>query len=100
MLTIRVKKRARNPHSLTSEWFRLLRSIREISERGNGEGVTAVTEAEVSGEGSFSLVGVSGEEGNVVGETQDSRGREGTMVGETGLIEGSMALDPDDGGRR
>ena len=35
----------------------------------------------------------------MVRETQESRGREETVVGETGLIEGSMVLDPDDGGR-
>ena len=89
------KQQARNPRSLRSERFRLLRSLRE--------GVTTMTEAEVSG--SLSLVGVSGgregnvvgetwesggREGTVVGETWESGGREGTVVGETGLIEGSI----------
>ena len=55
------KQRARTPHSLRSERFQLLR---EVSERENGEGVTAMTEAEVSG--SLSLLGVSGGVGLVL----------------------------------
>ena len=38
------KQRARTPHSLRSEWFRLLR---EVSERENDEGVTAMTEPQL-----------------------------------------------------
>ena len=44
-----------------------------------------------------------GEVGNVVGETPERGGREETVVGKTGLIEGSMAVhlhrEPDAGGR-
>ena len=44
-----------------------------------------------------------GGEGNVMGETLESGGREGTVVKETGLIEGNMVVDPrrepDAGGR-
>ena len=35
-----------------------------------------------------------GGEGNVMGETLESGGREGTVVRETGLIEGNMVVDP------
>ena len=44
-----------------------------------------------------------GGEGNVMVETLESGGREGTVVRETGLIEGNMVVDPrrelDAGGR-
>ena len=69
----------RNPRSQRSERFRLLRNLRE---RENGEGLTAMTEAEVSG--SLSLAGVSGGgERSVVGETRGSGGGEGNVVGVT-----------------
>ena len=76
-------QRARNPRSLRSERFRLLWSLRD------GEGVTAMTEAEVSG--SLSLVGVSGGEGSVVGETQEGGQGARNMVGETRESEGRGA---------
>ena len=62
------KQRARTPRSLRSEWFRLLW---EVSERENGEGVTAMTEAEVSG--SLSLLGVNGGGDNYAYNQQNSQ---------------------------
>ena len=74
-----LQQRRKNPRSLRSERFSILRKLREVTERESSEGVTAM---EVSG--SLSLVGVSGgREGNVVGETRESGGGEGNVVGET-----------------